>query len=200
METLKKSFAGALECVEEREKFLQILKVSEEITSKKLQCYRIKERVDDYSLEIFESCITFEKLLVELDAKYKHDREEVSHRFGSVIHPLISKLSDLSIVYQDLHMIYSDLLVLFSKESATVETPNPCLVYSSTCIRSLVESASPYLELDDFKKSVEKIYRDLYTISQTSLNKVKNWISTIIHHLDSLELNYQFLISDLVDL
>jgi len=184
----------------DKAKLFKMLKVSEEIRSKKLVCYSIKEKVDDYSLDMFESCSKFEILILELDVKYMQNLDKISHKFGAIIHPLVSSLSDLSIVYQDLSCLYSDLILSFSIDSSKFGEQDSSHVESTKCIRSLVTSSLSVMDLDEFKKNLENIYRELYTVHQASLNKVKEWISTIIHHLDTLELKYQSLISDLVEI
>lgn len=177
-----------------KEKLFKYLKILQDITCKKQKCFDIKEKVDDCSLDIYESRIKFETLLLQLDSRHMHDFEGLVSQFGCLIHPLIYRLKDLSLIYQDLHSLYSEILALFNDNSSLTNDVQSTFQETSACIRSLVPC-----KVEEFKTILENIHSELYETYQISLNKVKNWISTIVHHLDRLESNFQAYISDLVE-
>ena len=190
----------------QKKSIMYLAKLSEIFQSKKVECFFIKEKADDFSILIFESSVKLEKLLLDLDAKQLLDMQSVHANLGNILHPLITMTIELFSMYRELGGLYQELTNSI-QNSKSILTGNTTITNSENqqnnsetpqwllgfCIRNTLPLFDSNIEssLVEFKKRASCISTEVLNISRSSLSRVKQWISTIIHDLEMLECNIE---------
>lgn len=171
---------------------IKIFELSKTLQLKRQHCYSLKDKVDDFSLLVFESSIKIEKLLYEMNT-IPVNMESYHSQVEDILLPIINVVESVSGVYKDLDELYKDLLLVLNQD-----THQECskVFISSDCIKYTIPLFDSTLEFSKFKESIGKITSELIHISHCSLKKLKSWVSMVLHHIDDIESKVEDLLHD----